>query len=121
MSETPSEAARAELIRRLVDRGLDEDVAASAVDQVRAGEPSPYRDLVAAEAVGIVAEAFRPFVEQMTQLWTAVQPALQQLAAQARALNEAMTTATACQRPPRRRDRRPWQSPYGPPPRRHGR
>lgn len=117
MPETPEQIVRTALIRRLVDRhGLDEQAAATAVDRARAGEDTPHAALIDAEARAVIAEAMRPFIEHVTEMWRAIEPALRGLAQQFAALAEQPRRADEyVLAPPPARDRPAWQSPYGPP------
>ncbi|MGW2170379.1 hypothetical protein ACWC1C_07585 [Streptomyces sp. NPDC001705] len=119
---TGRDAARALLVRRLVDNhDLREDQAAAAVHAAEHGEEHEHLELVSAEARAAVAERAQELGRVVTDFMRALRPMAEAAAATLRQFAEALRTAgftTPDNKPARRRDRPAWQSPYGPPPRR---
>ncbi|MET8818495.1 hypothetical protein [Streptomyces rochei] len=113
-------AARAVLVSRLVDRGLEPAEAAAAVRAAETGQPTEHLELLSAEARAAAAEAGQRVGQLLVAFVRALQPVVQAAAAVLRQLDEALRTAghTASSGKLDRRDRPAWQSPYGPPPRR---
>ena len=117
MNDTPAAGqAGAVLVRRLVERhGLDETTAAAAVTDTRAGTANPYSELVATEAAAVLTEGMKPLLDATAAAWQAIQPALQHLAQTIAHFAAQLEEADRL----RAQDRPAWQSPYGPPSRRH--
>lgn len=115
---------RAVLVQRMTDRhGLSQAAALDAVVRAEQHLGGPHTDTVRAEARAVLAEAVVSMHQQITE-------AFEGLAAAVRTAAEGLWTALTATReqfalappPPasgRRPDRPPWQSPYGPPTRRH--
>jgi hypothetical protein len=110
-------AAREILTRRLVERhGLTRFTAHRAVLAVAQGRETQHADLVRAEA----AEVMRPVVEAMQQFREQVRPIAEAMAKTLRAAADAIRAAqTHAQQHTTPRGRPAWQSPYGPPRKRH--
>lgn len=121
---TPREAARVVLVRRLVDHHqLTVDEALTAVLQAEEGATGPHTDLARTEAAAIVHAVVGPIRDRIQEALRAMIPALEAAAAGFRkacaALNQAQYALAPPPAPGRRPDRPAWQSPYGPPTRRH--
>ncbi|MFF9269118.1 hypothetical protein [Streptomyces rochei] len=118
--DTGRAAARAVLVSRLVDRGLEPAVAAAAVRAAETGQATEHLELLSAEARAAAAEAGQRVGQVVAAFVRALQPVVQAAAAVMRQLDDALRTAghTASSGKPDCRDRPAWQSPYGPPPRR---
>jgi len=101
---------RGMLARRISDRhDLPQESALQAVRDAERGISTDHTDLVKAEAQTLISES-------VDRIRVALRPVLSNLAA---ALQHLRAAVPCDDRPgPARRDRRAWQSPYGPPPRR---
>ncbi|MFJ2717442.1 hypothetical protein [Streptomyces sp. NPDC087437] len=107
-------AARALVALRLVDRhGLTPGTATSAVRAAANGEPNPHLDLVSAEAEAAAAEATQYGSHDLAALISAIQAATTAMKQFSEACRTVGPHPAYC-KPPRRRDRPAWQSPYGP-------
>ncbi|MGA4896722.1 hypothetical protein ACPCAJ_01985 [Streptomyces griseoincarnatus] len=114
-------AAREAVVRRLVDdHGLTPDTAAAAVHAVETGQPTEHQHLVTAAARAVAAELAQRIGQLFDAFTRALEPMARAAAAAARQLDEALRAVghTASNRRGGRRDRKAWQSPYGPPSRR---
>ncbi|MFF9279550.1 hypothetical protein [Streptomyces griseosporeus] len=115
---TGRDRARAALVSRLVDRGLEPAAAHAAVRAAENGEPTEHAQLVAAEARAAVGETVQQLGEVMRAFARALHPIAEAAAAVMRQLDEALRSASHTTGRGRHRDRPAWQSPYGPPARR---
>ncbi len=120
VADTGRAAARAVLVSRLVDRGLEPAEAAAAVRAAETGQPTEHLELLSAEARAAAAEAGQRVGQILAAFARALQPVVQAAAAVMRQLDEALRAAghASSTGKPGRRDRPAWQSPYGPPSRR---
>ncbi|AYD81662.1 hypothetical protein SEA_KROMP_61 [Streptomyces phage Kromp] len=118
VSYTGREAARALLVRRLIDNhGLTRFTARRAVAAAEQGRTTRHTDLVSAEARAATAEAAEHIGRAIAAFARALQPVAQAAAATLRQLDDALRAAG--HRCLGGKPGRPaWQSPYGPPPRR---
>ncbi|MBU5946768.1 hypothetical protein [Streptomyces sp. PAM3C] len=113
--------AREAVVRRLVDdHGLTPDTAAAAVHAVETGQPTEHQHLVTAAARAVAAELAQRIGQFFDAFTRALEPMARAAAAAARQLDEALRAVghAASSRRGGRRDRKAWQSPYGPPSRR---
>lgn len=120
----PRVAARVVLVRRLVDlHGLAVDEAHTAVRQAEHGQDGPHADLVRAEAAAVIEQALAPIRQRIADAIEALIPAMRKVAegfqAACTVINQAQYALAPPPAPGRRPDRPAWQSPYGPPTRRH--
>ncbi|MGN7139045.1 hypothetical protein [Streptomyces pseudogriseolus] len=114
-------AARDAVVRRLVDdHGLTPDDALASVHAVLTGRPTEHQHLVTAAARAVAAELAQRIGQLFDAFTRALEPAARAAAATLRQLDEALRAAghAASSRRGGRRDRKAWQSPYGPPSRR---
>lgn len=115
--------ARQAVVRRLVDdHGLTPDVAAAAVHAVETGQPTEHQHLVTAAARVAAAELVQRLGQIFEAFTRALEPMARAAAAAMRQFDEALRAAghRASSSRHGRRDRKAWESPYGPPPRRSG-
>ncbi|MEU2780566.1 hypothetical protein [Streptomyces sp. NPDC007110] len=113
--------AREAVVRRLVDdHGLTPDTAASAVHAVETGQPTEHQHLVTAAARAVAAELAQRLGQIFAAFTRALEPMARAAAAVMRQLDEALCAAGHRASSSRRghRDRKAWESPYGPPSRR---
>ncbi|MEV5368968.1 hypothetical protein AB0N12_06345 [Streptomyces albogriseolus] len=113
-------AAREAVVRRLVDdHGLTPDDALASVHAVLTGRPTEHQHLVTAAARAVSAELAQRLGQLFDAFARALEPMARAAAAAARHLDEALRAVghTASSRGGRR-DRKAWESPYGPPSRR---
>ncbi|MFD3844758.1 hypothetical protein ACFWVB_02560 [Streptomyces microflavus] len=112
---TPEQArAQAALVltnRLVTNRGLTRADAVTAVVQRKHDETGPHTDLVTAEAIAVLDEAFAP----IRAFTAALVPAAE---AACTAIRELMEALQATPSRPAKADRPAWVTPYGPPPRR---
>jgi len=117
--------AEEHLVQRLVDRhSLDPLEAHAAVAGAQLGiTDGPHAQLVADEARFALIEAYAAVGQRAAEVMRAIIGAFQPLAeAAVRAMQglETVRSDTVAPPPRRARDRPAWQTPYGPPTRRHG-
>ncbi|MDT6983719.1 hypothetical protein ACFSUJ_12095 [Streptomyces lusitanus] len=111
-------AAREVVARRLVDEhGLTPDDAAAAVHAVETGQPTEHHHLVTAAAQAAAAELAQRLGQVFAAFTRALEPMARAAAAVVRQLDDALRAAghrASSSRRGGRRERKAWESPYGP-------